>query len=332
MPGDGEGRDQGAEHAPGDGDRLLGAGDSLVQDGELVPSQPRHGVRRPHRRTQTVADGDQEMVTGRVTEAVVDELEVIEIEGEEGGARGVAARQAIQRATEPIGEEGAIDQPRQHVVEREVPHPRLGLGTFHRVPDGPAELPSVDLALHQVVLRTLAQRLESQVLVGVSGQHDDGDIRRGEAHRPQPVEALGVGEGEVEEDARGLLEERHRVGEARHRGDVEELPHRAASQQRLHELGVAGAVLDDEQRGTLDGRASRGAPRLAGEVNHDPLLFHGMAKAHSSVLRAESCCIAPPRGRDARHLSDSVSKHRYRRPLHVSSDSLNLDGTDGDLG
>ena len=50
------------------------------EDQELVPAQPSNGVTRPDRSTQPGADRAQELVANLVAEAVVDVLEIIEVD------------------------------------------------------------------------------------------------------------------------------------------------------------------------------------------------------------------------------------------------------------
>jgi hypothetical protein len=75
-----------------------------------------------------------------------------------------------------------------------------------RAPDGAAEhVGSALLTLDEVLLRPGLDRGERAVGVLVAAQHDD---RRPDAGRVQALEALqsiGVGQGEIEEDAVGVL-------------------------------------------------------------------------------------------------------------------------------
>ena len=60
-------------------DRLIAAD---LDDGEFVAAEARHGVVRAHARSQSAGHRLQQRVADRVTERVVDGLEVIEIEAE----------------------------------------------------------------------------------------------------------------------------------------------------------------------------------------------------------------------------------------------------------
>ena len=57
-------------------------GDVLDQDGELVAAEPRDRVAGPDRVGEALADRLEQRVAGRMTEAVVDGLEVVEVEEE----------------------------------------------------------------------------------------------------------------------------------------------------------------------------------------------------------------------------------------------------------
>ena len=97
---------QGVEDALGhldDGGRIRSV---LQQDGELVATEPRRGVARAQATAQPVGDGTQQLVAGTVAEAVVDHLEVVEVdEGHRGGGHVVAAR-AVQRVLDPVARTG----------------------------------------------------------------------------------------------------------------------------------------------------------------------------------------------------------------------------------
>ncbi len=72
---------------------------------------------------------------------------------------------------------------------------------FHRVPDHPVQHVPGDVAFDQVVLCSGPDRLFSQVLVGIAGQHDDGRFRLDLEQLPEPVQALRIRQAQVEKDA-----------------------------------------------------------------------------------------------------------------------------------
>ena len=59
-------------------------GNVLGQNGELVATQPRDGVDGAHGAAQSLADRGEQQVARRVAKAVVDRLEVIEVQEEDG--------------------------------------------------------------------------------------------------------------------------------------------------------------------------------------------------------------------------------------------------------
>ena len=84
--------------------RVLLAAQVLAQQHELVAAEARRRVARPQHAAQPLGDRQQELVAGRVARAVVDDLEVVEVEEEHrherlrarrpGPARGRAGRAA----------------------------------------------------------------------------------------------------------------------------------------------------------------------------------------------------------------------------------------------
>ena len=98
--------------------------DALEQHGELVAAEPRSGVGRADRLDEAAADLAQHVVAGGVAEAVVDRLEVVEIEEDHRDRRAlpVGARQRVLHA---IGEQRPVRQARHGIVERLVGELRL---------------------------------------------------------------------------------------------------------------------------------------------------------------------------------------------------------------
>ena len=64
----------------GDGAHVLGRRDVLGEHGELVAAQPRQHVAGSELRLQPLRDGHQEAVADDVAEAVVDQLEAVEVD------------------------------------------------------------------------------------------------------------------------------------------------------------------------------------------------------------------------------------------------------------
>ena len=105
---------QGVEHPAGDRRRRLGVGDPLQQHRELVAAQAGRGVGRAQAALEPPGGRDQQLVAGGVAEAVVDVLEVVQVDEQDGQ---VALARAGQGVLDPLGEQGAVGQAGQPVVE-----------------------------------------------------------------------------------------------------------------------------------------------------------------------------------------------------------------------
>ena len=100
-----------------DGDRLFVGGDAFHQQGEFVAAQPRHGVAGAAAALQAARDLDEELVAGAVPEAVVDQLEAVEVEEENGEAGGLAPLCPRERHLQPVLEQRAVRQAGERIVE-----------------------------------------------------------------------------------------------------------------------------------------------------------------------------------------------------------------------
>ena len=123
----------------------------------------------------------------------------------------------------------------------------LGACALDRMTQRADDQPPVDIALHQVVLGTLLDRLQGQSLVTVAGHHDDGSGRRLGASRPEGFEPLTVGKRQIEQHSvHGALGKlRDSLREPLNPNDVEaELACLLQPQRR--QPGVRLVVLDQE--------------------------------------------------------------------------------------
>ena len=96
-----------------------GAGDPvrvLEQERELVAAEARRRVDRPQALLQPGRDLDQELVAGGVAEAVVDRLEVVEVEEQQGDVVPAAPR-TLERVLDAVQQQRAVRQPGERVVE-----------------------------------------------------------------------------------------------------------------------------------------------------------------------------------------------------------------------
>jgi hypothetical protein len=230
LPADqGERRAQGGQDPLGEHPRRLEIR-VLGQDGELVAAQPADGVVLAQAAAQPGPDLAQQPVPGAVTQAVVDHLEVVQVDEEHGHAAAVAARPG-QRVPDPVVEQRPVGQVGEAVVERQVLElGRQGVALAQRGPQhalGAAQLAHGGLVLADQVGHPDQHQQEQQGAAGhdhrdvqaLVAQRLDGQDGRGHQRRPGQREQPGPGQP----GPRG----RDRVGEGGHRGLEHGRPHRA---------------------------------------------------------------------------------------------------------
>ena len=100
-----------------------------------------------------------------MAERVVDRLEVVEVEEQHGGARRLPR---AERRLDPLGEERAVRQAREDVVERLVAQPLLQIGHL-----GQRALEAAVLEHHA---RVADERLEQAPVVAVEGDDVAGAV------------------------------------------------------------------------------------------------------------------------------------------------------------
>src|SRR5882724_9646928 len=93
----------------------------LEQDGELVAAQPRDGVGGTQRGLQAAGDLDQQLVAAHVPEAVIDQLEPVDVQHQHGEAGVLPPLLQGQPVLEAVEEEGPVGQAGERVVEGLVP-------------------------------------------------------------------------------------------------------------------------------------------------------------------------------------------------------------------
>ena len=223
--------------------------------GELVPAQPGDGVLLTHPAQQPVGDRDQHFVTDRVAQAVVDVLEMVEVD--QNQARGADGRRAAEDVLQPFGQQCPVGQARQRVVE--------GLM---------AELFLQRRLVAQGPLQGLGTRARlAGLALGVPGEEGDPqDQQQGQASDD------GGDDPDVHgpvADITGVDDQQNRP----HEGEQEEKHQTGAGQGRLaplHQLWrsaegrVQGGCTQEEVGGHPDGvghlRCDRGAGRGQGGV------------------------------------------------------------------
>ena len=96
--------------------RLLLVHIFFQQDDELVPAETSDGVQSAHS-SRSCADGDEQLVTDVVPEAVVHSLEAVKVEEEHREGSFVSNRQ-VERVFETVTEHRTIRKTGERVVER----------------------------------------------------------------------------------------------------------------------------------------------------------------------------------------------------------------------
>ena len=97
--------------------RLARPVDVGADDDELVAAEPRDGVGGAQRGGQPGRQREQHLVAGGVAERVVDELEAVEVEHEDGDVDALALA-AGQRLVEAVERERAVRQAGERIVQR----------------------------------------------------------------------------------------------------------------------------------------------------------------------------------------------------------------------
>ena len=169
--------------------RTLVVVDALDHHRELVAAETCARVLRPDDRANPVRDGDEQLVAGRVAEAVVHRLEVVEVD-EEDGEQVPTSRAPFDRVRDPFGEEGAVRETRERVVERlmrELILERAALGDVSRGHHHAADVRDAEQVVEDALELDDAAVLSAQRQVA---RHRSAGHR---AHLgEEPAELLGV--------------------------------------------------------------------------------------------------------------------------------------------
>ncbi len=105
------------EHPLGDGDSRIRPIDVLEDDGELVATETGAGVLLAETALEPARDRDQKLVSSRMPEAVIHRLEVVQVDEQHADERVLAPGEA-KRVGHTVGEERAVRESRERVVER----------------------------------------------------------------------------------------------------------------------------------------------------------------------------------------------------------------------
>ena len=104
------------QHAARDGHCIVRPGQVLDHDGELVPAEPRTRVLGAKAALEPARHHRQKLVAGRMAEAVVHRLEVVEVE-EEHGEKVLPTSSSAEGMGHTVTEESSVREPGKGVVE-----------------------------------------------------------------------------------------------------------------------------------------------------------------------------------------------------------------------
>ena len=96
-------------------------GGVFEEDGELVAAEPSGGVAGAEAGTQPIGHDPEQLVARRVPEAVVHELEVVEVDERHGRGRRVLPSHAIEGVLDTVGEQRSVREAGERIVEGLVP-------------------------------------------------------------------------------------------------------------------------------------------------------------------------------------------------------------------
>ena len=273
APGEVERGGQHVEDLLGEADDVLDAVHLRKDHGELVPAEARHRVAGPRRGPQAHGDQLEQPVPLLVPQGVVDRLETVEVEEQQSENLTVALGPR-HRLVQAVQEQTAVREAGQRVVVGEVVHRLLHPLALDGIADRACQEFAALASLDQVVLGAALHRLHGQSLVLVAAQHHDRDRRRRVLDRVDRLQAVGVGEPQIEQDGieAVLPEAAHRLAEPRDVGDFERGGPRLL-QELAHHPGVTWIVFDEEEAdhsrarcenlsGVMSGPRSPGRPAV----------------------------------------------------------------------
>ena len=123
---------EGGGDAVGDRDRLVLVGEPVDEDAELIAAEAGDDVARPQVPAQARRHRSQQLVAGVVAHAVVDQLEVVEVE-EEDPDRRAGDGAALERVVERVDEAEPVGQAGERVVQDAVAQGLVGDVALDRV-------------------------------------------------------------------------------------------------------------------------------------------------------------------------------------------------------
>jgi hypothetical protein len=239
----------------------------VEEDDELVSSHPPNGIALPHHTGQARGDRAQQLVTGRMTERVVDLLEAVDVDVERcrGAHRPPSPGQQLGRAVE---HERSVGELRQRAVQRSVTQLTLGAEEITLREELPQQHQSSDHRRTDRQPDPLIQRRAELRTDRQTEHHPMRDVR----HPPREAHArhdlLRV------RGARARMRLRRAPGvrregverETDHERDVDDDPERIRGVQ---EEPAVGHVADDHAGEARDHEPERPARRRGGRAQQD---------------------------------------------------------------
>jgi hypothetical protein len=162
--GEPEGAAQLVERAARDEDRFRGIAEVVADHAELVAAEPCDRVARAQRARQPLAQCAQQLVARVMAAAVVDELELVEVE-EQDGDRRLAPCAVLDGLGETVDEQRAVGKAREGILHGLTAHLVLRAAAVDRV----GEHVGGRLEVGQLVERELAARTTVDAQVAERG-------------------------------------------------------------------------------------------------------------------------------------------------------------------
>ena len=118
--------------------RHLGCRDALQDDRELVAAQPRHQIAGAHATGDALRDGLEQEIARFMTQGVVDDLEAVEVQEQDGVTAGIDRPPREQR-DQALPEQHAVGEAGQGIMKGEPPHALFGAARGEQARDALAQ-------------------------------------------------------------------------------------------------------------------------------------------------------------------------------------------------
>ncbi len=290
----------GVEHALGQGFGIDGSGQLRRRDDELVAAQAGRRITFAQHAAQALRHLFQQAVADEVAEAVIDVLEMVEVEQQQADLGAVAARLG-DRLGQAVHQQGAVGQAGQGVVQGQVTYTRLGVLARADVAEG---------------------ALRHQPVLGRIGSGHDLDAYRGAVGlfpRPfVPLDLAGAAQG-VDDGAAALgLKQRHVLNAPAAHGRDIAAQHMAALAVQVDDRAVVAV----EHQDAVAGRFEQAAMADLGIVQGDLGLAQRQVGAHPrhQLLDLERLADAvDAAGGEGRHAAVDIGQRGHEDDRDVAA-------------